>query len=100
MTKEMIDQSAVAGRVEPDSMEQEEDRMDEEATNATGTDCPRQTVEDYNETTNREGNQTRERDVQETHTGKPSWESTQPEGTGEGRHSNQPKTIKKMKVKK
>ena len=95
MTKEMIDQSAVAGRVEPDSMEQEEDRMDEEATNATGTDCPRQTVEDYNESTNRQGNKTRERDVQEAHTGKPSWESTQPEGTGEGDTQISPKQLKR-----
>jgi len=63
MTKEMTDQSAVAGWDESESMEQEEDRMDDEATNATGTDCPRQPVEDDNESTNRQENQTRETDV-------------------------------------
>ena len=77
MTKELTDQSAVAGRDEAETTEQEADRMDDEPTTAAGTDCTRQTAEDDKDSTNRKGIHTREGDVAKAHTANPSWESTQ-----------------------
>jgi hypothetical protein len=83
-TKDMTDQMGVNGRNAGDSKEQEEECMDDDPTNAAGTDHLRQPVEDDKAPTTKQENWSRERDAQEVQMGNPSLEPTRLEGTRGG----------------
>jgi hypothetical protein len=100
-TKDMINQWAVTERDVGDSMEQEKERMDDDPTNAAGTDRPRQPVQDHKAPTTKQENRSRERGVQEAQTGNPSLEPTWLEETRGGEDTQiSPKRLKQTKIEK
>jgi hypothetical protein len=75
----MPNASAGEGWDDADTMEQGDSRIYNETPNIILTDYKQQPGEVHNEPTNRHGNRTRERDVQDVQKGNSNWDPTQPD---------------------